>query len=56
MDTEAETYATLLAPDRSVDFGDWPASEGVVDRFLSYATIRNDQGVPEHVVARVFNL
>ncbi|OUO20081.1 hypothetical protein [Collinsella sp. An307] len=56
VDTEAETYATLLAPDRSVDFGDWPASEGVVDRFLSYATIRNDRGVPERVVARVFNL
>ena len=56
VDTEAETYATLRAPDRSVDYGDWPASEGACDRFLTYATVRNDRGIPESVVARVFNL
>lgn len=56
VDTDAQTYSTLLAPDRSVDYGDWPASEGRVDRFLSYATIRNAQGVPESVTARVFSL
>lgn len=56
LDSEALTVATLRAPDRSVDYGDWPASEGVVDQFLSYATIRNSQGVPESVTARVFTL
>lgn len=56
VDTEAQTYATLGAPDRSVDYGDWPASEGIVDRFLSFATIRNAQGIPESVTARVFDL
>ena len=46
VDTEAQTYATLSAPDRSVDYGDWPASEGATSQFLSYATIRNEQGIP----------
>lgn len=56
LDTDAQTYATLRAPDRCVDYGDWPASEGLVDQFMSYATVRNDQGIPQNVVARVFNL
>ena len=56
VDTEAQTYATLASPDRSVDYGDWPASEGACDLFLSYATTRNAQGVPEVVTARVFDL
>ena len=56
VDTEAQTYATLRAPDRSVDYGDWPASEGTCDLFVSYATTRNDQGIPEAVTARVFSL
>ena len=56
VDTEAQTYATLSAPDRSVDYGDWPASEGATSQFLSYATIRNEQGIPDHVTARVFSL
>ena len=56
VDTEAQTYATLRAPDRSVDYGDWPATDGVCDLFLTYATTRNDQGIPEAVTARVFSL
>lgn len=56
IDTDAQTYATLRAPDRSVDYGDWPASEGLTDLFCSYATVRNDQGIPDHVTARVFAL
>lgn len=56
IDTDAQTYATLRAPDRAIDYGDWPASEGLTDLFCSYATVRNDQGVPDHVTARVFAL
>ncbi len=56
IDLEEHTYATLHAPDRSLDFGEWPATEGASERFLSYATVRNDQGVPESVVARVFSI
>lgn len=56
IDLEEHTYATLHAPDRSLDFGEWPATEGLSERFLSYATVRNDQGIPESVVARVFSI
>lgn len=56
IDTSAKTYGTLLSPDRSLDYGDYPASEGTTDRFLTYSTVRNDQGVPENVVARLFSL
>ncbi len=56
VNTEDETYATLRAPDRSVDYGDWLASEGMADQLLTYATIRNDEGIPESVTARLFTL
>lgn len=56
VDTNAKTYGTLLSPDRSLDYGDYPASEGTTDRFLTYSTIRNDQGIPESVTARLFSL
>lgn len=56
VDTQAMTYATLRGPDRTVDYGDWPASEGSTELFLTFATVRNAQGVPESVTARVFSL
>ena len=54
IDPSAQTYSVLSAPDRCLDFGDWTASEGVTDRLLTYATVRNEQGVPASVTARVF--
>lgn len=56
VDADAETYASIPAPDRSVDYGDWPATEGVSSLLLTYATVRSDQGIPDHVVARTFSL
>lgn len=56
VDTEAKTYAVLTAPDRSIEYGDWPASEGDTDMLLTYATVRNEQGLPASVTARVFAL
>lgn len=56
IDTSAKTYGTLLSPDRSLDYGDYPASEGTTDRFVTFATVRNDQGIPENVTARLFTL
>ena len=56
VDTEAQTYAVLAAPDKSLDFGDYPASEGTTDRFLTYATVRGDDGLPVAVQLRVFSL
>lgn len=56
IDTQAQTYAVLTSPDHSIEYGDWPASEGTTDTLLTYATVRNDQGVPASVTARVFAL
>lgn len=56
VDTEAQTYAVLSAPDKTLDFGDYPASEGTTDRFVTFATVRGTQGLPEAVRMRVFPL
>ena len=56
VDTEAQTYAVLVAPDKSLDYGDYPASEGVTDRLVTYATVRGDTGLPANVRLRVFPL
>ena len=56
IDTQDQTYAVLTSPDHSIEYGDWPASEGTTDTLLTYATVRNDQGVPASVTARVFAL
>lgn len=56
IDTEEQTYSVLSCPDRSLDYGDYPASEGTCDLFVTYATVKNSQGMPESVVARVFQL
>lgn len=56
VDTSAKTYAILPAPDKSLDFGDYPASEGTTDRFVTYATVRGDDGLPSAVQLRVFGI
>lgn len=56
VDTQNKVYAGITSPDRSLDFGDYPASEGETSRFLTFATVRNAQGVPETVTARVFSV
>ena len=56
IDTSEQTYAVLSSPDRSLDYGDYPASEGTCDQFLTYATVKDDQGIPSSVTARVFAL
>lgn len=56
IDTSAKTYGSLLSPDRALEYGDYPATAGKSDTFLTYATVRNSQGVPETVAARLFSL
>ena len=56
VDTDAETYAVLSAPSKTLDYGDYPASEGTTDRLVTYATVRGDDGTPESVCMRVFDL
>lgn len=56
IDTDAQTYGVISCPDRSLDYGDYPASEGLTDNLVTYATIKDSQGIPESVTARVFTL
>ena len=56
VDTEAETYSVLTAPSDSLDYGDYPASEGLCTLFATYSTIRGDDGSPASVTLRVFDL
>ena len=56
VDTDARTYAVLTAPDKAIDYGDYPASEGETDRFVTYATVRGEDGLPAAVQLRVFPL
>lgn len=56
VDVEAQTYAVQVSPDRALDYGDYPATEGESDLLLTYATVRDDAGRPASVTARVFGL
>lgn len=56
LDTEAQTLGYLSAPDKTLEFGDYPASEGTTDRFVVYSTLRGDDGLPASVQVRVFAL
>ncbi|MDY2777470.1 MAG: hypothetical protein SOU51_03745 [Collinsella sp.] len=56
IDTAEQIIDTISSPDRSLDFGDYPASEGHVSRFLTFATVRDARGVPSSVIARTFNV
>lgn len=47
---------SISSPDRSLGFGDYPASEGSVSTFVTYATVRDAKGIPSGVVARTFEL
>lgn len=57
VDTNAETYATLVAPSRALDFGDYPASMGTTSTFVTFATVKDeDTGYPSSVNVRAFTL
>lgn len=56
VDTDAETYSVLTAPGDSLDYGDYPASEGTSTQLVTYSTVRGDDGAPESVTMRVFDL
>ena len=56
IDTDAQTYGVLYSPERSINYGDFPATEGTSSRILMYATVRGESGAPESVTARVFQL
>lgn len=57
VDTNAQTYTTLSAPNRSLDYGDYPASMGTTSTFVTYATVKDaDTGYPSAVRVRAWAL
>ena len=56
VDTDAQTFGVLTAPDKTLEYGDYPASAGTTDRFVTFATVRGDTGLPTAVRMRVFAL
>lgn len=56
VDTSAQALGSISSPARSLDFGDYPASEGRTSRFVTFATVRDGKGIPANVTARVFNV
>lgn len=56
VDTDKEQYDAISSPDRSIDMGDFPASEGSSDTALLFATIRDADGIPASVTARTFSI
>lgn len=57
IDTDNQQYSTLAAANRAVDYGDFPARDGVCDSFVTFATVKDiDTGYPSAVQVRTFNL
>jgi hypothetical protein len=57
IDTEREEFSILTAANRCVDYGEFPASEGVCENFLTFATVKDqDVGYPSAVIVRSFAL
>lgn len=57
VDLEKQTYAILGAKDRSLDYGEYPASEGETKRLVTFSTVKDkNSGYPDKVVVRIFDL
>ena len=57
VDTNAQTYATLSAPNRTLDYGDYPASMGTTSTFVAFATVKDEEtGYPSSVQVRAWSL
>lgn len=57
IDTDKETYSILSATNRCVDYGEYPASEGICSDFVTFATVKDGTtGYPSAVTVRSFAL
>ena len=57
LDLANKTYSTLYSYDRAVDYGEYPAREGEVEQFVTFATVKDeDTGYPANVIVRTFDL
>lgn len=57
VDIDRETYSILGAANHCVDYGEYPASEGINSNFVTFATIKDSSsGYPSTVTVRNFAL
>ena len=57
VDIERMTYARISAASGCTDYGDYPATQGTTDRFVTFATIKDGtSGIPASVLVRIFSL
>lgn len=57
VNTKKETYAILGAANHCVDYGEYPASEGISPSFVTFATVKDGtSGYPSAVTVRNFAL
>lgn len=57
VDTTAKTYAILGANDRALDYGEYPARDGVTKEFVTFSTVKDKgTGYPSAVLVRSFAL
>ena len=57
VDIARMTYARIDAANACTDYGDYPATQGVVNRFVTFATIKDGtSGIPSSVLVRIFSL
>ncbi len=57
VDVERMTYALISAASGCTDYGDYPATQGATDVFVTYATIKDaTSGIPSSVLVRTFSL
>ena len=57
VDTSAKTYGVISAVDHSIDYGEYPATEGLCSAFTTFSTVKDaDTGYPANVTVRTFAL
>ncbi len=56
-DIPNKKFSTIDAIDRCVDYGEYPATAGLSNRFITFATVKNeDTGYPFEVIVRMFDI
>ncbi len=57
VDVRAKRYGRISSVSNCVDYGDYPASSGTSQLFVTYATVKDESsGIPSKVLVRLFSL
>lgn len=57
VNTQEKIYSILTAVNRAVDYGEYPATSGETDTFITFATVKDaDTGKPSSMVCRTFSI